>query len=181
MINKLLAYREQERKRLEGNPHFTLGDVTSVNLTIMKGGVQTNVVPDKFELTFDIRITPTTNIVEFEAMLRGWMAEAGQGVTLEFRQKFTVQTLTPIGKDDPWYSCLESAFSKHSLVTKPQIFPAGTDSRYLRELGIPAIGFSPMNNTPILLHDHDEFLNEEVFLRGIDIFQDIIANCASRS
>ena len=109
---------------------------------------------------------------------------------------------------------------------KPQIFPAGTDSRYLREVktnlnlsssinlqsihllylkdhqcndstfiahlilnyskfltnsqqvGIPAIGFSPMNNTPILLHDHDEFLNETVFLRGIDIFVDIVANIA---
>ena len=40
------------------------------------------------------------------------------------------------------------------------------------QVGIPAIGFSPMNNTPILLHDHDEFL------RGIDIFTDIIANIA---
>ena len=46
------------------------------------------------------------------------------------------------------------------------------------QVGIPAIGFSPMNNTPILLHDHDEFLNETVFLRGIDIFEDIIANIA---
>ena len=46
------------------------------------------------------------------------------------------------------------------------------------QVGIPAIGFSPMNNTPILLHDHDEFLNETVFLRGIDIFTDIIANIA---
>ena len=45
-------------------------------------------------------------------------------------------------------------------------------------MGIPAIGFSPMNNTPILLHDHDEFLNETVFLRGIDIFVDIVANIA---
>ena len=46
------------------------------------------------------------------------------------------------------------------------------------KVGIPAIGFSPMNNTPILLHDHDEFLNETIFLRGIDIFEDIIANIA---
>lgn len=55
-----------------------------------------------------------------------------------------------------------------------RIFPAGTDSRYLRELGISALGFSPMNNTPVLLHDHNEFLNETIFLKGIDIFEDII-------
>ena len=65
------------------------------------------------------------------------------------------------------------------MKVRPQIFPAGTDSRYLRELGIPAIGFSPMNNTPILLHDQNEFLNETVFLKGIDIFEDIIENVAN--
>ena len=51
--------------------------------------------------------------------------------------------------------------------------------RYLREVGIPAIGFSPMPHTPVLLHDHNEFLNEDVFLRGIDVFVDIIENVAN--
>jgi aminoacylase len=36
-----------------------------------------------------------------------------------------------------------------------------------------------MNNTPVLLHDHNEFLNENVFLRGIDIFVDVIDEMAS--
>jgi len=31
-----------------------------------------------------------------------------------------------------------------------------------------------MNKTPVLLHDHDEFLNEDVFLKGIDIYCQII-------
>lgn len=41
--------------------------------------------------------------------------------------------------------------------------------------GIPTIGFSPMNNTPILLHDHDEFLNAEIYLKGIEIYKKIIS------
>jgi aminoacylase len=45
-------------------------------------------------------------------------------------------------------------------------------------VGIPAIGFSPMPNTPTLLHDHNEFLNEAIFLKGIDIFVDLVANLA---
>ena len=49
----------------------------------------------------------------------------------------------------------------------------------LLQLGIPAIGFSPMNNTPILLHEHNEFLNEDVYLRGIDIYCQIIPALAS--
>ncbi len=63
--------------------------------------------------------------------------------------------------------------------TSSEIFPAATDSRYLRERGIPAFGFSPINNTPILLHDHNEFLNDKVFLRGIEILYNIVFDLAN--
>jgi len=92
---------------------------------------------------------------------------------------FIVTLLTSVAKDDPWYQAFMRAANKHELEIAPRIFPAGTDSRYIREVGIPAFGFSPMNNTPVLLHDHNEFLNEKVFLRGIDIFCDIIAEMAN--
>ena len=61
----------------------------------------------------------------------------------------------------------------------PSVFPAATDSRFIRRVGIPALGFSPMNNTPVLLHDHDEYLSEDVFLRGIDTFKVLIEKLAS--
>lgn len=59
------------------------------------------------------------------------------------------------------------------------MFPGGTDSRYLRSVGIPAIGFSPMNNTPVLLHDHDEYLHADVYLKGIDIYKKILEKVAN--
>lgn len=62
---------------------------------------------------------------------------------------------------------------------KPQIFTGGTDSRYIRQVGIPALGFSPMNNTPVLLHDHDEFIKAETYLQGIEIYKKIIENLAN--
>jgi hypothetical protein len=34
-----------------------------------------NVVPNEFTIGFDIRITPTTDIVAFENQLRKWMEE----------------------------------------------------------------------------------------------------------
>uniref|UniRef100_A0A914PWE5 Aminoacylase n=1 Tax=Panagrolaimus davidi TaxID=227884 RepID=A0A914PWE5_9BILA len=60
-----------------------------------------------------------------------------------------------------------------------EIFIGATDSRYLRELGYRSIGFSPMNNTPILLHDHNEYIDESVFLRGIEIYEKLIPNLAN--
>jgi len=47
------------------------------------------------------------------------------------------------------------------------------------QAGCAAIGFSPMNNTPMLLHDHNEFLNAGVFLKGIDIYTHLIENLAN--
>ena len=75
MINKLLGYREEQKKKFEADPNSTLGDVTTVNLTTMSGGVQQNVVPNEFVIGFDIRIPPTTILKDFEAMIRKWCDE----------------------------------------------------------------------------------------------------------
>lgn len=47
------------------------------------------------------------------------------------------------------------------------------------QLGIPAIGFSPMNKTPVLLHDHDEFITSETYLNGIEIYKQLITKVAN--
>lgn len=47
------------------------------------------------------------------------------------------------------------------------------------QVGVPALGFSPMNRTPVLLHDHDERLHEAVFLRGVDIYTQLLPALAS--
>ena len=36
-----------------------------------------------------------------------------------------------------------------------------------------------MINTPVLLHDHNEYLEESVFLRGVEIYTKLIKNLAS--
>lgn len=48
--------RAVEERKLENNPHFTIGDVTTINLTIINGGIQDNVVPPLIVAGFDIRI-----------------------------------------------------------------------------------------------------------------------------
>ena len=42
------------------------------------------------------------------------------------------------------------------------------------QVGVPAIGFSPLNNTPDLLHDNDEFVSADVYLTGISIYTKLI-------
>lgn len=90
------------------------------------------------------------------------------------------QSMTSIAKNDPWFEAFcRAVVDRHKFDLRPQIFPAATDSRFFRALGIPALGFSPMPNTPVLLHDHNEFLNEKIFICGIDVYYDIIKELAS--
>ncbi|KIH43545.1 peptidase dimerization domain protein [Ancylostoma duodenale] len=86
LINTTLAFREEQRKILEGDHTKTLGDVTTLNLTILEGGVQVNVLPEKFTAFFDIRVPPTVDFEAFEKEISGWCQEAGEGVTYEFVQ-----------------------------------------------------------------------------------------------
>ena len=55
---RLYEYRREQRALLESDSSLTLGDVTTVNLSMAGGGVQVNVVPDQFTLGVDIRVTP---------------------------------------------------------------------------------------------------------------------------
>ncbi len=59
------------------------------------------------------------------------------------------------------------------------IYPVFATIIFISQIGIPALGFSPINNTPNLLHNDNEFLNEETFLRGLDIYYNIIRSLAS--
>ena len=58
--NHLKHIRAQEKAKLQADPSKTLGDVTTVNLTIINGGVQTNVVPDKYSINLKHKSWPKT-------------------------------------------------------------------------------------------------------------------------
>nr|XP_027221553.1 aminoacylase-1-like [Penaeus vannamei] len=135
--------------------------------------------PAELCVGFDVRIPPS-EIEVFQKRLDGWCEEAGEGITYEFGQKVMEKAVTCVedGKN-PWWDAFSAACKKMGVVLEKEIFPASTDMKYIRKLGISALGFSPMNNTPILLHDHNEYLNEEVFLRGVDIYAEVIPALAN--
>jgi len=45
-------------------------------------------------------------------------------------------------------------------------------------MGIPVLGFSPINKTEECYHDHNEYLNRDTFLKGIEIYTKIIPSVA---
>ncbi|KAL4303599.1 hypothetical protein GQ457_10G019260 [Hibiscus cannabinus] len=163
------------------------GDVISVNMASLKAGTPSptgfvmNLQPSEAEAGFDIRVPPTANVESLEKRLAEEWAPASRNMSFEFKQKGTTvdylgrSLITATDSSNPWWTLLEEAIKKaNGKVGKPEIFPASTDVRYFRQVGLPAIGFSPMANTPVLLHDHNEFLNQAEYLKGIDVYVSII-------
>uniref|UniRef100_A0A673ZCF8 Peptidase M20 dimerisation domain-containing protein n=1 Tax=Salmo trutta TaxID=8032 RepID=A0A673ZCF8_SALTR len=168
VINSFLDYREKEKVRLV-RQCFTLGDVTTINVTMVKVGVAKTVIPAEMDVSFDLRIPPTVNLQVLTSN------KAGEGITYEFalvsctQRHHSIHTLM----SDPWWNIFSTTCKAMNMTLEKEIFPAARDSRgYLKimfvlllVLALSAIGFSPMNWTPILLHNHNEYLNEQVFLK----------------
>ncbi|XP_017046431.1 aminoacylase-1-like [Drosophila ficusphila] len=174
VVGKLMDFRKSQVEKLAGDSSLEIGDVTTVNLTQLRGGVQSNVVPPLLEAVFDIRIAVTVDIAAFEKQIRDWCEEAGGGIELEFEMKNPFVEPTKIDSSNPYWLAFKKALDDLGLKTRVRVFPGATDSRYVRYAGIPALGFSPINNTPILLHDHDEFLKADTYLHGIEVYKKLI-------
>ncbi|XP_027360374.1 aminoacylase-1-like isoform X1 [Abrus precatorius] len=171
------------------------GDVISVNMAFLKAGTPSptgfvmNLQPSEAEAGFDIRVPPTSDLESLERRIAQEWAPSSRNMSFslgQFIQKVPVRgksgepILTKTDGSNPWWTLLENAVKKAGgKHGKPEVFPASTDSHFFRSRGLPAIGFSPMANTPVLLHDHDEFLNKDVYLKGIEIYESIIKEYAS--
>ncbi|KAG5624669.1 hypothetical protein H5410_009887 [Solanum commersonii] len=168
------------------------GEVISVNMVFLKAGTPSpsgfvmNLQPSEAQAGFDIRVPPTADQASLERRIGDEWAPASRNMTFEFKQKVSVNdkfgrpAVTAVDSSNIWWALFEEAIIKaNARLGKPEIFPASTDARYFRERGLPAIGFSPMANTPILLHDHNEFLNKDEYLKGIDVYESIIKTYAS--
>ncbi|XP_060852760.1 aminoacylase-1-like [Rhopalosiphum padi] len=178
IINKFMNWREYEKNKLK-NSDLGPGDVTTINLTMINGGCQINVVPTELSVTFDIRLAIDIDIEKMKETVQEWCRNAGPGVYVKFKDNPIRVKPTKIDNSNPWWIAFKSECDKMDMKINTCIFPAGTDSKFIRNVGIPVLGFSPMNQTKTLLHDHNEFLNEKTFIRGLDIYYNIIKGLTS--
>ncbi|OMH86033.1 Aminoacylase-1 [Zancudomyces culisetae] len=180
VINTVMALREQEYKKYNalGENRLALqGQVTSVNLTMLEGGKQQNVVPATFSVTFDIRVTPKQDIVEFKKMLSD-LAEK-HGVECHFINPENRNPVTEWDSESNFFKCIDNVCAKHNVTYKNIICPGATDARYIRRKGIPAVGFCPLLGHPLLAHDHDEYVREPEYLKAIRVYVDLISELAN--
>lgn len=69
ILDCIMNYRTEQAEKLKNNPEMTIGDVTTVNLTILSGGLQSNVVPSALVALFDCRLAVDVDHDAFEEMV----------------------------------------------------------------------------------------------------------------
>ncbi|OMH85084.1 Aminoacylase-1 [Zancudomyces culisetae] len=181
IINTLMDLRDGELAKLitMGAENVkSHGRVNTINLTVIETGTQQNVVPAACSALFDIAIEPGTNVAEFKQMLRDLAAKHDAELHFLYSE-LEENPVTQWDTSDKYISVLESTFKKHNIKHEAVICPSGTDAKYMRYNGIPAIGVCPLLNHPTLVHDHDEFAKESEFLKGIDFYVDLIKGLAN--
>jgi aminoacylase len=145
------------------------------------------------EAVFDVRISPHVHPSDITGMLSKWCKECSapsdsqdHGVEWNYVVSSALkehQTTSIDPAINPWWPLFVSTIESFdaSMAPEPMVFPAATDSRFLRAMGIRAFGFSPIRRSRILLHEHDEYLDDHVFLEGIQVYVHLIAAVARRS
>ncbi|KAJ7290860.1 hypothetical protein O6H91_21G044000 [Diphasiastrum complanatum] len=161
----------------------TLADVVSVNPVFLKAGTPTptgfvmNLQPSEAEAGFDIRLPPFTDRQAIERRIADEWAPAFRNMTYKFILKSGGEgNASAIAAESSklWWGLFETAMAKAGVeFSTPEILYGFTDARYVRDQGIPALGFSPIANTIPLLHDRNEYVNVKEFLRGIKVYEEI--------
>lgn len=108
---------------------------------LQQGGIQTNVVPTSFTAIFDVRLDPSVDHSEFEAMIKKWCQEAGPDVTYSFEQKNPKIENTRLDDSNPFWTPFKKTCDDLGITLQMGIFPGGTDSRYVRQVNIAGTNY----------------------------------------
>ena len=114
-----------------------------VNVGLIEGGTNTNVIPGKVVLKIDRRMIPEENPVEVEATLHQVMQDAvahSPGITIDIKRLLMANALKPLEGNKP----LVEAFCSHASTVFGEAIEASgtplyTDARLFCEQGIPAV------------------------------------------
>ncbi len=156
-----------------------------LNVGLIQGGTNTNVVPGKVVLKFDRRMIPEENPAAVEATLRQLIAQAvalSPGITIDVKRILLAKALQPLAGNQP----LVQALCRHaSAVFGEPIEASGTplytDARLFCERGIPAVlyGCGPRTVLQSNAKRADEHIDLEDLRRATKVVARALADLLS--
>jgi acetylornithine deacetylase/succinyl-diaminopimelate desuccinylase-like protein len=151
--------------------------VDSVQVTVLEASESINVVSPEARALVDARLLPDTDADAFLARLRETL---GKEVEVEVRLTAPPATASPT--DHPAWRALAAGFGPTTPAV-PALSAGFTDSRHLRERGIPAYGVTPfaLEGTEMArIHAANERLSLAELDRGVERMRRIVAEFVIR-
>jgi aminoacylase len=113
LITKFTDYRHAEMSRLNGPLDLLMvGQITTANVTMINGGLQSNVIPSEFKMMVDIRVSNDIDHEEFIRMFEGWCTEAGSGITYRFELREDKIAATDISEKNKYWTTFKKTFDE---------------------------------------------------------------------
>jgi acetylornithine deacetylase/succinyl-diaminopimelate desuccinylase-like protein len=176
--------REFERMREDGRtgevlmPGMTAFFQDTVQITSLETPTSSiNVVPQQASALIDLRLLPDTPVEEVLERLRESM---GPNPSIEVL--LSSPPTPPSSTETELYSVLERTLGAEAPLV-PSFITGTTDSRYFRERGIPAYGFSPfvLSGDEVRgIHGSDESIPLERFKSGLATMKMVVRASVAR-
>jgi succinyl-diaminopimelate desuccinylase len=152
-----------------------------LNVGLISGGTNTNVVPGRVTFKLDRRMIPEENPVEVEAALRTVIDEAAAqspGVTVDVKRILLARAMQPLAGNQP----LVGSIQKHGLAVFGEPIPAlgtplYTDVRLFCEAGIPGVIYGAGPRT--VLESHAKRADERLALGDLRKATKVVARALS--
>ena len=184
--NAILSALYAHRTTLTRIRSATAGIISpTLNVGLIKGGINTNVVPDQVAFCIDRRTIPEEDPVAVEAALRALIAACRKRfpqATVDIRRLQLAQPLVPL----PGTDRIAGVFQRHAKrvlgVDVPiAAVPLYTDARHYAAAGIPVVlyGAGPRSITEANAHGADENLRLNDLRAATKIVACAVANLLS--
>ncbi len=160
ILQRLYALRESLANR---HSHVPGIDHPTLNIGLIEGGINTNVVPDRVSFRLDRRIIPEEDAAAVETELRAQIEAAAHtpGIELSIRRLLLAQPLMML----PGAERLTRLLQRHGEAVFGEPIPAHgvplyTDARHYAAAGIPTVLYGAGPHTLAQAHAHaaDEHL-----------------------
>jgi succinyl-diaminopimelate desuccinylase len=152
-----------------------------LNVGMIEGGTNTNVIPGRVTFKLDRRMIPEENPADVEATLRRVIADVAAtvpGVTVEVKRMLLANAMKPLAGNKP----LVDAIQKHGQAVFGEPIPAlgtplYTDVRLFCEAGIPGVIYGAGPRT--VLESHAKRADERLDLEDLRRATKVIARSLS--
>lgn len=162
ILGDLYAQRAELAQRHSKTPGISS---PTLNIGLIQGGINTNVVPDEVRLRIDRRVIPEESMAEVKAELQACIAAAVErcaaGIRVETQVILEALPLAPQPGSDRLIATLQSHAARELGETPAATgVPLYTDARHYSEQGIPTVlyGAGPRTLMEARGHNADENL-----------------------